>query len=78
MKTEQPLYATREEALAADSEIYQRYKGGEMGMGPRRKAGGAWRRGGVAQFFVRKIYVTVSAGGAGCKAFGDARVGRRI
>ena len=31
---------------------------GETGVGPRRKAGGAWRRGGVAQIFSRKLYVT--------------------
>ena len=29
--------------------------GGETGVGPRRKAGGAWRRGGVAQNFNRNL-----------------------
>jgi hypothetical protein len=35
---------------------------GEMGAGPHRKAGGAWRRCGVAEIFNRRLSVTIDIG----------------
>ena len=78
MTEEKPLYPTKEEAYLAPGEIYQHFKGGETGVGPRRKAGGAWRRDGVAQFASTRICVTISARAARREAYGIRGNWRRL